>query len=416
MRHDGEQESNLPGRPVIGLDRVKGRRRMKCLLWTAVMVLFACPVGAGAQTWYWTSESVDPSAPSTFTSIAVDHQGNAHVAYAGDGGSSLKYAFRSSSGNRWFTMLLDSQLQEFAMNLALDPRDNPHICYTPRQLKYAYFDGSGWKIEPIAPGQGSIEYNCSVLVGTDGAPQVLWYHTRSADGTNYLHLKHAVLRDGVWTARTVDFDGEAGKWNSMVLDNQGQLHAAYSAFPAGTLRFNDWNGTTWSPQGGISATDRTVAAGMGNSLVLNSMNQMEISFYEGPMDFVANHGQTLLKFARQKGAAWSEETVDSVVQRAAWKGYRSTVVLDSKGFPHICYEDGGALKHAYSDGARWRIQVVVPRGIEPYLYSAMAIARDDTLYISYRDASDGSLKVAIGHSKPSESTSTASSTAGRPDR
>jgi hypothetical protein len=37
----------------------------------------------------------------------------------------------------------------------------------------------------------------------------------------------------------------------------------------------------------------------------------------------------------------------------------------------------------------------------------MAIGQDDTLYISYRDATDGSLRVAIGRSESAISSSTA---------
>lgn len=376
--------------------RMSPRTNLK--LWMALLVLLMCPAGAGAQTWRWTEESVDVSS-TNFTSVAVDHEGNVHVAYAADGGSSLKYAFRAATSNRWFTMLLDNKLQEFATNLTLDPQGNPQICYTPRELKYAHFDGASWKIEPIALGEGSIEYNCSILVGSDGTPRVLWYQTRLANGDNYYHLKHAVLQHGVWTARTVDFDGEDGKWNSMVLDSQGKPHLAYSAFPSGVLRSNYWSGTSWVPQTGIPPADKTLSAGMGNSMVLNTQNQLEVSYYEGPVEFNGSHSQTSIKFARQNGAAWSVETVDSVVQRGGWVGYRSTLVLDKNGLPHICYEDGGALKHAYSDGTHWHIQVVVPRGAEPYLYSSMAIGQDDTLYISYRDATDGSLKVAIGRSE-----------------
>ena len=390
----------MPSEPEGGMS---SRTRNKGCI--ALLILLMCPLGASAQTWRWSYESVD-TVSARFTSTAVDHEGNVHVAYAGDGGSSLKYAFRAATGNRWFTMLLDNKLQDFATNLTLDPKGNPQICYTPRELKFAHFDGGKWKIEPIAAGEGSIEYNCSILVGSDGTPRVLWYHTRLANGDNYYHLKHAVLKDGVWAARTVDFDGEDGKWNSMILDSQGNPHLVYSAFPSGVLRSNYWNGTSWIPQTGIPAADRTLAAGMWNSLVLGPQNQLEVSYYEGPVEFNGSHSQTLIKFARQNGSAWSVETVDSVVQRGGWVGYRSTLLLDKGGFPHICYEDGGVLKHAYSDGKRWHIQVVVPRGAEPYLYSSMAIGPDDTLYISYRDASDGSLRVAIGRSESAISSST----------
>lgn len=382
-------------------DRRRTSFKVGCPLWLVLMIVLICPIGAVAQTWRWTTESVDVSGPAAFTSLAVDHEGNVHVSYAEDGGS-LKYAFRSAFGNRWFTMLLDSKLGEFATNLALDSQGNPHICYTPRELKYAYFDGAKWKIEPIARGE-TVEYNCSIRMGSDDVPQVLWFHTQL--GVD-LHLQHAILRDGVWIARTVDLDGMTGKWNSMVLDGQGHLHLTYSVFPYGILRSSYWDGTTWSPQAGILPEDKTLDAGMGNSVVLTPDNHMEVSFYEGPLELNGNHGQTKLKFARQQGTSWTVETVDSVQQRGAWVGYRSTLVLDGNGLPHICYEDGGALKHAYSDGTRWHVQVVVPRDIEPYLYSSMAIGRDNTLYISYRDATDGSLKVAIGRNDSVESTNT----------
>jgi hypothetical protein len=77
--------------------------------------------------------------------------------------------------------------------------------------------------------------------------------------------------------------------------------------------------------------------------------------------------------------------------------YRSFVVLDKKGFPHISYEDFGAVKYAHWDGDRWRIQLISPSGSVTLRSSCMAIDnKHDTLYISYRDSVDGSLKVAVG--------------------
>jgi hypothetical protein len=366
-----------------------------------LFALLAYPVGAGAQTWNWTYQSVDASA--TFTSVAVDQGKNVHLTYAGDGGSTLKYAFRAAGSNRWFTMVLDQQLQVFATSLALDPQGNPHICYTPRELKYARWDGRQWSIQKIAPGGGSVEYNCTIVVGSDGAPQVLWYQTRSPDGSNFLHLRHAVLKDGVWLARTVDLDREDGKWNSMVLDAQGNPSIIYSVFPPGDLKYAYWDGKNWDIGPGIAGAK--LSAGMGNSLVLTPEKQLEFSFYEAPVTFQAS-GEGSLKFARQKGTTWSVETVDSALQRGGWVGFRSSLVLDTKGAPHISYEDGGALKHAYWDGTRWHVQVVVPKGTEAYLYNSMAIDRDDTLYISYRDSSDGSLRVAVGSRATDASTAT----------
>jgi len=371
-------------------------------VWLVLLAGLVLPSTAAAQTWSWTREDVDIS--GKFTAIAVDAEGNIHVAYAGDGGSSLKYAYRAAGAKTWYTMALEKQLQDFATNVTLDAQGNPRICYTPRELKYAQWNGQKWTIQQIAAGTGTVEYNCSVTLSPDGTPHVSWYHTRAADGSNFLHLKYATLLDGVWMAKTVDFDGEDGKWNSLVLDANGRPQVIYSVFPRGELKYAAWNGKEWQPQAGITPGS-AASAGMGNSLVLDAQGQPEISFYETVVEYgAASRGS--LKFARRKGAGWDVQTVDSVFQRGSWVGFRSTLLLDKQGLPHICYEDGGGLKHAFWNGTRWHIQVVAPRATEPYLYSSMAIDRNDTLYISYRDPSDGTLKVAVGRSS-AEGTATA---------
>ena len=208
-------------------------------------------------------------------------------------------------------------------------------------------------------------------------------------------------------ARTVDFDGEDGKWNSMVLDEQGNPHLTYSAFPEGLLRCAYWDGKNWVFQPGISASNKLYNVGMGNSLVRTPQKELELSFYEGPLQYGANGDRGSLKFAKQTGSTWSVETVDTVFQRGGWAGFRSSLVLDKRGFPHISYEDDGTLKHAYWDGTHWRIQVVVAREMESFLFNSMAIDQEDNLYIGYRDPHDGSLKVAVGRPLPEASTSPA---------
>lgn len=365
--------------------------RSACVFWVALSVWFLSPLSTQAQNWKWTQETIDTWAQST--SIAVDRDGNVHVSYASDGGSVLKYAFRSAVSDHWFTMILDKQLQDFATDLALDPQGKPRICYTPRELKYAQWNGERWSIQQIAPG-GTVEYNCTTTISKDGTPHVIWYHTRSKDGSNYLHLKYATLKEGAWLARTVDFDGEDGKWNSMVLDAHGIPHVIYSVFPGGELKYAYLNGNDWKVRLGVKASGMN-SAGMGNSLALDANDAPSFSFYEAPVGYGEGGGGSL-KFARWKVTGWDVQTVAPVFPRGSWVGYRSSLVLDKRGFPHISYEDSGSLKHAYWDGTKWNVQTVAPRSLEPYLFSSMAIGEDDVLYISYKDPTDGSLKVAIG--------------------
>ena len=363
--------------------------------------LAVAPAEMSAQSWNWTVEPVDYT--SKFTALAVDKEGNVHLAYYGGESSELKYAFRARATGKWFNLSLEKQLGNFAVNIALDPAGDPHICYTPGVLKHAFWDGKKWQIQEIDSGHGTVEYNCSMTFARDGTPHLTWYQTRGPGGASFLHIKHAVKKEGVWYAKTVDYDRECGKWNSLVIDSQGLPHVAYSAFPPGDLKYAFSDGKDWH----ISAVDwagggkTRNSTGMGISLKLDPENRFVMSFYEAPINADnTGPGEGVLKLARLIDGKWKIEAIAPVLKSIGWAEFTSDLVFDKQGRPHIRYEDGGAVKHAYWDGSKWRIQIVVQPGSETSLYSSMKIDADDTLYISYKDPVDGSLKVAIGSLAP----------------
>jgi hypothetical protein len=348
-----------------------------------LMALSGFPTGAGAQSWSWDTESVDKV--GKFTSMAVDNSGNAHLTYTGGGG--VEYAFREASSKKWFTMTLDGG--DGYTKITLDQQGNPHICYTGRTLKYAHWNGTKWQIQSIASDAAPIGFGCSIGIASDGTPHLTWYRDQNEDHTLYLHLKHATLEDGAWVIRTVDFDMQTGKWNSMFMDSQGTPHISYDAFVKGLLKYATWDGKNWTVRtvDFRGHTDDAYNVGMGSSIVLDAQGQAEISYRDGES----------LKFARQQGETWSITTVDSVNNSVSWVGYPTSLALDQQGLPHITYDVGGTLKHAFNDGKKWHIEVIAPRSFDPVRYASLAIDKHNTIFISYRSPEDGSLKVAVGH-------------------
>jgi hypothetical protein len=341
---------------------------------------------AAPTTWTFKAESVDASA--RFSSIAVDAQGNVHLAYTIEG-DHVKYAFRDSTTGKWFKTDVDAQAS--FTSLALDAQGNPHICYTQRIMRYAYWNGHVWQKEEVSPGAGTIAYYCSVAISADEAqtPHVTWYQERTPQDTNYLHMRHAVLQDGQWVAKTIDWDAQTGKWHTMVLDRQGRPHVSFDAYVSGQLKYATWDNDHWVVVPVDSRTSsQQPGRGMGNCLVLTPQGLAMISYFE----------EGALKFARQKeDGRWSVETLASTTPSPSWAGYRSVLALDSKGQPHIVYEDAGTLRHMYWDGANWQAQLIAPTGRLRLRYGSIAISHDDTIFISYSDPEDGSLKVAVGH-------------------
>lgn len=351
-----------------------------------VILFFLCETWLCAQTWNWRTETVDQA--GKFTSMATDTHGNVHLSYSADGG--VKYAFRPAGDkSKWFTMLLDSG--DSYTSIAMDSHDHPHICYTPRLVRYAFWDGSDWKKQSIAPDQAQISYSCAIAVSPEGIPYISWYRVENADGTDYLHNKVAELRNHIWLIRTLDFDLQTGKWESMALDPNGSPIASFDAFVKGLLKYAYKDGDTWkvSTVDFRGRTNNVYNVGMGNSIALDKSGRPSISYEDGEN----------LKFAQLVGDAWKIEVVDSFRPLGSWVGYRTSLKFDSQGRPHIAYDSGGVLKHAYSDGQKWHIEILAEAGLQGYKYESMCIAPDDSIFVSYTDGDDGSLNVAIGERK-----------------
>lgn len=372
-------------------------RQFSSWILIALAVVLLLPGAASAQVWNWKSEDVDKSGNAT--SIAVDAEGNVHLSYGTDN-VEWKYAFRAAGTQRWDATALAPGPVNY-VNLALDAAGNPHICSTFHRLRYAEFDGKKWAVQDVAPDASDIQFSCAVGVAPDGTPHLAWYKVENADRTYYVHLKYATLQEGMWVARTVDFDTQTGKWHSMAVDSKGVPHLTYDAFVDGRMKYATRNKDEWNVRVVQSriAGDPEYNIGMGNDLFLDASGKAHITYY-------TTH---LLRYASEKADGWNVQTVDTVRSAGGWLSYRSSVVLDKSGNPHIIYQDGSSEKHAYWDGKAWHVQVIVPTGPDPNRFASLAIDKNDVLYVSYRDSGDGSLKVAVGtpRTAPAQTAATA---------
>jgi hypothetical protein len=354
----------------------------------SVCVAFAAsimgPPALTAQDWKWSTEDIDVS--GTSSSVIADQQGNLHVSYYVAQGGQVKYAFRPVGDSKWYKMTLERSLGVLETKITVDPDGNPHICYTPRVIKYAHWTGRKWLTQEVDPGTGLIAYSCSIRVTRDGRPLMTWY---LESGT---YLRYAILQDGVWLARSIEGgDSYPGKWTSIALDENGYPRISYSRFPIGQLKFASFDGKKWSVSA-VDVPDNSPETGgergMGNSLVLDLLGRPMISYYD----------EQSLKVARFVDGQWKKETVERLPPfgQWSWKSFRSSLVMDSKGNPHIGFESLRGLEHAWWDGKQWRTQFILRVVGSAFFENDMTIDKDDNLYITFRDPTDGSLRLAKG--------------------
>ena len=340
----------------------------------------------------WQIETVDRTGAGKYTSLKVDKDRNVHVAYSIEDGQTypLKYAVRSASNHRWFSMEVAKGAG--MASLTLDSKQHPHISWCDfgtgvgAKLRYAHWDGKAWIIEPIQLNSEVVGYYNSIALDAQDQPAISFYEYQGPPGTNYRIRLRTVMWNGQnWELRTVDGEPGSGKFNSMVTDSKGLLHIAYANVSAGTagIRYAHWNGESWRSEilEGIEQA-KGDSVGYSAAIAVDSQGNPHLTYM--------NETTPMLKYAVRQNGRWQIQNVDSLSQVAYPD--RNSIAIDDEDRPYIGYYDAGLgiLKVAHKDASRWITEIVDSNGAG--FTSSMEIA-DGTIWISYTDESGG-LKVA----------------------
>jgi len=267
-------------------------------------------------------------------------------------------------------------------SLALDSRDFPRIAYwgeTGWNLKYAWWDGATWQIQ-IVDTTGWCGDMASLALDSQGWPHISYWE--GTIPTDVYDLKYARWDGSAWRVERVDTAGDVGAWSCIALDSLDRPRISYFDYGAGAdskLKYARWDGSAWQ----VVMVDTTDSiGGYGTSLALDSLDRPHISYYYG--------GD--LRYACWNGLEWQIQKVDT----AGYTGFYPSMALDSLDRPRISYRDWGGnlnLKYAWWDGSAWQMEVVDTAG-DVGEYTSLALDKEDSPHISYYDYTNGRLKYA----------------------
>jgi len=185
----------------------------------------------------WRRETVDSGNVGPYNSIAVDSHGHPHIAYSGvEASSTLKYA--TFDGTSWTTTTVDSG--GYSAHLFLDRNDHPHISYALGTiggnvpLRYAHHDGTNWVTETVfntmlSSGGTSIALNDAGVV-----------YLSFCDQSGNLYL--ATYASGSWNIGVLD----SGRRPSLALDSADRPRILYVSDAAVAIKYAAWTGAAWS--------------------------------------------------------------------------------------------------------------------------------------------------------------------------
>jgi hypothetical protein len=278
----------------------------------------------------------------TQSSITLDAQGQARIAYRNGPATQIRYAHQE--GGQWQLELVPQIGLLHGLSLILDPAGHPYIGYgsveeTPfgshLSAKVAWKIGDQWTIERIdnaLPTEVSLGFDHAGTLHAVyfGFPEFeIRYGTRTALGWNV----ETVFRTANFAAASF----------SLAFDSAGQPHI-----------------TAETPQSILHAV-RTDAgwrvdrqsAGIGTSLILDATDTPHMATHvRAPAD---------VQYRTRANGVWTTESVDSV---DAGGGRGVSLALDRFGRPVLAYLDvaAGTLKLAWKDRGIWIVRTLAEGG------------------------------------------------------
>ena len=304
----------------------------------------------------WQVEAVDNTGAGQYSSLKIDSEGNAHVAYVVDNHDHLlKYGFWDHTLKHWSTMLVAGGAS--FCSLTLDSKRYPHISYADfgtgngAMLRYAFWDGTSWKIQGVPIRSSSvIGYYTSITLDHSDRPTISYYNYEGAGGGFVLTMRTVSWNGSYWENRTVDGTYGSGKFNYITSDSVGRPQLVYANVSAMTasLRYARWDGDRWQSE---------ILEGADQAAYIESV-ALTLDNRDNPHIVYTDVDNQVVKYATRRGGKWTFQTVDRLLRRRYPD--RNGIALDAAGNPFISYFDAatGLLKIAFKHNDHWIVEVV----------------------------------------------------------
>jgi hypothetical protein len=376
---------------------------------TGVQDVAGTPLSA-PHTWTFTTRSwqstvADPTSDAgRYTSLALDGTGRVHVSHYDITRADLRYATCAAActtpGN-WQGAAIDTTGNVgLWTSLAVDGTSRLHVSYwdgTNGHLKYATCvatcgTAGSWQVIAVDQAGAVGEYT-SLALGVGGALHVSYFDLTNGD-LKYATCSATCGTPGNWQVTAVDTAGTVGRFTSLAVDGTGRVHVSYYNLDNGYLKYATCAATCTALAGWQTASILQTggpAFSTASRLAVDGTGRVQVTHYDltnGDLIYMtcAANCTTL--------SNWSGTAVDSVGDVGSW----ASLVVDATGRAHISYLDAtnGDLKYATcaascATTSSWQLMAVDQTGLVG-AYTSLAVDASGAVHVSYRDATNGTLK------------------------
>jgi hypothetical protein len=200
-----------------------------------------------------------------------------------------------------------------------------------------------------------------------------------------------ITDDGInhqWAEATADYTDEAGNWNSIAVDSNGDVHVVHINGGNYQIRHSVYDGSNWNS---VKINDCGHTYCWDVDMVIDDNDDLHVAYT------TYNTNYETLVYMHYDGTSWSDTEV-SVSANFGPVG----IAVDSKNHPHISHAVSGqhcgdGLRLASYTGSAWTyrsVDIGSNRGCD----SDIVIDGNDDIYISYQVRDQSKLKVATNKS------------------
>jgi hypothetical protein len=283
-------------------------------------------------------------------------------------------------------------------SLALDAAGNPVVSYYDdknNDLKLVHCSSADCheNMEPIASPDtpGTVGLHTSLELDADGNPVISYFASITGD-LKLLHCDDPFCV-GTESPRSLRVDGDVGRYTSLALDSVGNPVISYYDATHSTLEVMHCNDADCA--GGdesVGRPDEAVLVGRFTSLALDAAGNPVVSYLDdAPVDLKVAH-------CNDPACVGGDESIQSP-DTDGFVGTHTSLALDGAGNPVISYRDAtnGDLKVAYCNdpscaGGNESIQSPDTAGDVGYATS-LVLGSGGRPAISYQDRTNGVLKL-----------------------
>ncbi len=318
----------------------------------------------------WTHQLLAHAAHIVGSSLALDAAGRAHAVFSDLEPARLVYLRQTATG--WQTLVESGA--GYALSLALDDADRPHIAYTNanEDIVYAVLGDAGWERTTI-PMVGHAGGHNTLLLDDSGAAHISTMQYAQ-------NLYYATNRGGPWVAIPVAVEDPVGLRHALALDANDRPYLLYTQPSVEELRWAVKDGDAWATSpvadlSGLPLYELELAAAIGPNGV------PWIAYVDEPAN--------ALIVGTRPGDNWSLEPITTA-------GSSLALAVGHDNRPQLILIQGGRLLYWTQQGGAWQSEAISadgPAGVD--VYSAyLALDGDDVPHIVYW-ASDGSTVMAV---------------------